>query len=158
MSAERTRLNYTELQNPLFVHPSDRSNSLGIEEKLTGVENYRSWRRNLEIALSTKRKLGFVHGTIAKPVDDPIKQEQWETCNNLVISWLINVVSDSISKSILYIQSASEIWEHLERRFNISNGSRKYKLNKHLCAMKQNNSPVSEYYTKMQGYGKSWML
>ena len=86
MSVERTQINYADLQNPLFVHPSDGPSSLGIEEKLTGAGNYRSWRRNLVIALSTKRKLGFVHGTIAKPVDDPIKQEQWETYNNLVIS------------------------------------------------------------------------
>ena len=84
----------------------------------------------MEIALSTKRKIGFVQGTIPKPEGDPAKLEQWEACNNLVISWIMKSVSESISKSILYIRLASHIWKHLESHFNLANGSRKYRLNK----------------------------
>ncbi|KAJ8421914.1 hypothetical protein Cgig2_017896 [Carnegiea gigantea] len=50
----------SDLQNPLFLHPSEGPKSLFIQEKLKGANNYRSWRRNLEIGLATKRKLGFV--------------------------------------------------------------------------------------------------
>ena len=39
----------------------------------------------------------------------------------------------------------------MEKRFHISNGSRKYKLNKDVYALKQNNCPISEYYTRMRG-------
>ena len=99
----------------------------------------------MEIALSIKRKIGFIHGTIPRPVDDPMKLEQWEACNNLVISWIMNAVSEPISKSIRYIASANQIWKHLESRFNLSNGSRKYRLNKDVYALKQNKCPVSEY-------------
>ena len=84
----------------------------------------------MEIALSEKRKLGFIKGTNPKPIGDPMKLEQWEACSNLVISWIINSVSESIGKSILYIQSACQIWKHLESQFNLSNGLRKYRLNK----------------------------
>ena len=142
MSAKRNRISYTDLQNPLFIHPFDRPSSLGQGEKLTGSANYRSWRRAMEIALSTKRKIGFVQGTIPKPEGDPAKLEQWEACNNLVISWIMNSVSESISKSILYIRLASHIWKHLESHFNLATGSRKYWLNKDVYAMKQNKIPV----------------
>jgi len=63
----------------------------------------------MDIALSIKRKLPFVHGTIARPVDDQIKGNQWDTCNNLVIAWIMNSMSELIAESILYIESTSAI-------------------------------------------------
>ncbi|PWA60444.1 hypothetical protein CTI12_AA382890 [Artemisia annua] len=146
--------------NPLYVHPSDGPGSLPMQEKLVGSHNYRSWRRSMEIGLSTKRKLGFVKGTIPKPPSVPIapvtvvennaRIELWETCNNLVISWIMSSVSDSIAKSVMFIGSASEIWSQLETRFSLSNGSRKYKLSKDTFGISQQGSSVSEYYTKMK--------
>ncbi|GJZ78479.1 retrovirus-related pol polyprotein from transposon TNT 1-94 [Tanacetum coccineum] len=53
--------------NPLYIHPYDGPGSLPIQEKFIGAQNYRSWRRFVEIRLSTKRKLGFVKGTVLKP-------------------------------------------------------------------------------------------
>jgi len=42
----------------------------------------------MEIVLSTKRKLSFVLGTLARHADDRVKGDQWNACNNLVISWI----------------------------------------------------------------------
>ena len=83
----------------------------------------------MEIGLSTKRKLGFIRGTVPRS-SDPILSEQWETCNNIVISWLMASVFQSIAKSIMFIGTAYEIWIQLEKTFALSNGSRKYKLNR----------------------------
>ncbi|KAJ8424274.1 hypothetical protein Cgig2_004696 [Carnegiea gigantea] len=143
----RSRNNFVELQNPLFVHPSDGHGSLDLKIKLNGSSNFRSRRQAIEIALSTKRKLPFVHGTLPRPTDDPIKGDQWDACNNLIM----NSMSDSIAESILYVESAARIWRQLERRFAISNGSRKYKLNKDVYHLKQNGAPINEYYTRMRG-------
>ncbi|XP_071737238.1 uncharacterized protein [Rutidosis leptorrhynchoides] len=137
-------------QNPLFLHPSDGPGSLSIQEKLTGAQNYRSWRQSMEIALSTKRKIGFVIGTIVRVDKDPIKAEMWDTCNNMVISWIMNSVSESIVKSIMFVGTASEIWTQLEKRFALSNGSQKYKLHKDTYANEQLGNPVSDYYTRFK--------
>ncbi|GKB60306.1 retrovirus-related pol polyprotein from transposon TNT 1-94 [Tanacetum coccineum] len=146
--------------NPLYIHPSDGPGSLPIQEKLIGAQNYRSWRRAVEIGLSTKRKLGFVKGTVVRPPIVPVPPttdamnavniELWETCNNLVISWIMSSVSDSIAKSIMFIGTASEIWTQLETRFSLSNGSRKYKLSKECFEIKQHGNSVSEYYTSLK--------
>lgn len=143
------QISFTDLQNPLFLNPTDGPNSNSPPAKLTGIANYRPWRHWMEINLSMKQKLGFINGTIAKP-DDPAEAEQWEICNNAVISWIMNGVYDSISSYILYMHSASEIWKHLERRFSLSNGSRKYKLNKDIYELKQNNVNISEYFTRFR--------
>ncbi|GJV44840.1 hypothetical protein Tco_1429376 [Tanacetum coccineum] len=105
----------------------------------------------MEISLSTKRKLGFVK--IQRPVALPITLdnvvsrttnvaniEMWDTCNNLVISWIISFVCESIAKSVMFIGTASDIWSQLETRFSLSNGSRKYKLSKDTFGISQQGS------------------
>ena len=52
----------------------------------------------MEIALATKRKLLFDQGTIARPVDDRIKGDQWDAYNVLVIAWIVNSMFDSIAE------------------------------------------------------------
>jgi len=108
MSANRN-INNHDLQNPLFIHPFDGRNTIVLGDKLTGSSNYRSWKISMEINLSTKRKLAFVQGTIIKSVDDPHKADHWEACNNLIITWIINNVSNSIVRSILFVKLAAEI-------------------------------------------------
>ncbi|GJU29238.1 cysteine-rich receptor-like protein kinase 8 [Tanacetum coccineum] len=76
-------------QNPLYLHPSDGPSSLTVHEKLVGAQNYRPWRRAIEIGLSTKRKLGFVKGTVVRSPTNANLQELWDTCNNMVISWIM---------------------------------------------------------------------
>ena len=142
------RFTFADLQNPLFLHPSDGPTSV-VVPKLQGAIDYRSLKRSFEIQLASKRKLKFVHGTILCSTTDETDATQWDTCNNLVISWLHNNVSEAIRNSILYVESASEIWSLLEKRFMLTNGSRKYKLNKDLFELKQNNSSIAEYYTAL---------
>ncbi|PWA79592.1 hypothetical protein CTI12_AA205500 [Artemisia annua] len=137
-------------QNPLYLHPSDGPSSLTVQEKLTGANNYRAWRRAIEIGLSTKRKLGFIKGTVMRSTTDPNLAELWDTCNNMVICWLMGSVSESIARSIMFVGTASEIWQQLERRFSLSDGSRKYKLNKDTYEITQSGGSIGEYYTKMK--------
>ncbi|KAL8144971.1 hypothetical protein AgCh_003257 [Apium graveolens] len=104
----------------------------------------------MEINLSSKRKLGFITGIVPMPTEDPNKLEMWETCNNMIIAWLTNNVSTTIKQSIMYMTSASEIWANLEMRFALTNGSRKYKLNKDLYELKHGTLSVTEFYISLK--------
>ncbi|KAL2932887.1 Retrovirus-related Pol polyprotein from transposon RE1 [Bienertia sinuspersici] len=138
-----------EPTSPLYLHPSDGTNSI-IVEKLTGTSNYRPWRWSFEIALASKRKLGFVTGGVKRDASDKVKQESWGTCNSMVISWILNSVSDDIKKSVMFMNDAAEIWQHLQTRFSVTNGARKYSVNKQIYESKQQGKSVSEYYTQMK--------
>ncbi|XP_071688991.1 uncharacterized protein [Rutidosis leptorrhynchoides] len=124
-------------QSPLYLHPSDGPSSLAIQEKLSGAQNYRSWRKSMEIALSSKRKIGFVTGTVVRSGANTNEAELWDTCNNMVISWIMSSVVDQIAKSIMFVGTAAEIWTQLEKRFALSSGSRKYKLHKETYSIEQ---------------------
>lgn len=50
----------------------------------------------------------------------------------------------------MYIKSSKEIWLSLKHRFIVSNGSKKYRLHKLTYEVKQNERPVSEYYTDLR--------
>ena len=137
-------------QNPLYLHPSDGPGSLTVQERLSSANNYRAWSRAIEIGLSTKRKLGFIKGTVIRSTTDPNLSELWDTCNNMVICWLMGSVSESIARSIMFVGTASEIWQQLERRFSLSDGSRKYKLNKDTYEITQSGGLIGEYYTRIK--------
>ncbi|GJT80653.1 hypothetical protein Tco_1055000 [Tanacetum coccineum] len=93
-----------------------------------------AWRRAIKIGLYTKRKLGFIEGIVLRSITDANLSELWDTCNNMVICWILGYV----------------MWSQLVKRFALSDGSRKYKLNKDTYAISQSGGLISEYLTKMK--------
>ena len=62
------------------------------------------------LALTTKKKIGFVNGKIPKPDLDSPLYEDWESCNTTVLSWMINSMHRDVSNNIMYCETAREIW------------------------------------------------
>ncbi|XP_021751248.1 uncharacterized protein LOC110716903 [Chenopodium quinoa] len=141
-----TPLDFT---NPLYLHPSNGTHTIAVS-KLTGSSNYQTWQRSMEIALSSKCKLGFVTRTVQHPAEDPVKAELWDICNATVIGWIHASVSDSIKSSILFLSTSRMIWSHLKKQFSLTNGSCKYKISRDLIGLRQNGAPVHEYYIHMR--------
>lgn len=133
---------FQDLVNSLFLHPSDGATSVTVE-KLQRSSDYRAWRRAMKINLASKRKLGFVTGGVQRP-NDPVQADMWDTCNNMVIAWLTHNVSP-IMKSVMFMRSAADIWSNLETRFQLTNGSRKYKISKAMYELRQNTLSVNDY-------------
>ena len=134
--------------SPLYLHPSEGGSSISVE-KLEGANNYLPWKMSMELALASKRKIGFITGAVQRDATDPVKQEAWDTCNSIVVYWIQQNISDTIRKSIMYIRKADEVWKVLQTRYSIANGSRKYRLNKQIYEMKQRGKNINEYYTEM---------
>ncbi|KAH0653253.1 hypothetical protein KY289_030931 [Solanum tuberosum] len=76
--------------HPLFLQHTDTPGSSLISLQLTGSENYALWSRSFRIGLVGKSKLGFVDGRFPKSMFEPILFDQWEKCNAVVLSWIMN--------------------------------------------------------------------
>lgn len=63
----------------------------------------------MHIALISMNKEKFIDGSLTKPqVVDPL-YAPWIWCNTVVLAWLHRSISESIAKSVLWIDSASGV-------------------------------------------------
>ena len=72
----------------------------------------------MRIALLGKRKYGFVTGSCNKESYREELHEQWERCNAIVLSWIMNTVSESLLSGIVYATNACAFWEDLKERYD----------------------------------------
>jgi len=98
--------------SPFYIHPSEGPSTVVISPLLMG-NNYHSWSRSFRMALVSKNKMTFISGSIPDP-----SYFHWERCNNLILSWLLNSVSQSITQSIIYFDHAVNVWNDLKDRFS----------------------------------------
>ncbi|GKB56595.1 retrovirus-related pol polyprotein from transposon TNT 1-94 [Tanacetum coccineum] len=109
--------------------------SLTVQEKLTGGQNYRAWKRALEIGLSTKRKLGFVKGTVYKLNKDTYEITQsgssvgeyytklkcvWEELDNINVLPVIVVVTPEIS---VFLEDELDQHQFVAGKMKLSNST-----------------------------------
>ena len=101
--------------------------------------------------MSVKNKLGFIDGFISRPDGtDSNLLSSWTRNNSIVISWILNSVSKEIAASILFSDTALEIWNDLQDRFKQSNGPRIFEIRQNLLTLVQNHQSISAYFTKLK--------
>ncbi|XP_020219752.1 uncharacterized protein LOC109802762 [Cajanus cajan] len=103
--------------SPLFLHHSDGPGLVLTSQPLDN-KNYTAWSRGMLVAVSVKNKIPFVAGSLPRPAADDPTYAAWIRGNNVVISWLYNSVSKEIITSILFANTANEIWDDLKSRFS----------------------------------------
>ena len=134
--------------NAYSIHHSDSPSTVLVTPLLTG-DNYGPWCRAITMALRAKSKYCFVDGSLSKPTS-AADLANWERCNDLVSSWILNSVAHEIRPSILYADAASQIWTDLQERFSQSNMPKIYQLKQSISALKQEGMTVSSYFTQLK--------
>ena len=115
------------LNDPLFLHPRENPGAVLTSQPLFGGENYPAWARSVRKSLIAKNKLGFIDGslTISSPlVNSPTVAQAWIRADNMVGTWIINSVSPKVQASIIYRDTALEIWTDLRDTFSQGNGTK----------------------------------
>ncbi|XP_074364303.1 uncharacterized protein LOC141705124 [Apium graveolens] len=138
--------------HPLYLHNNDQPGMVLISKKLLGSENFASWKRSMQIALSAKNKLVIVTGEFIAPDVNSGLNAQWKRVNDMVITWILNTVSDEISNSMNYLDSAQMVWTELNERFAVVNGHKIYEIQRDLFKLEQGNDSVEFYFHKIKGF------
>ncbi|KAJ9554588.1 hypothetical protein OSB04_018633 [Centaurea solstitialis] len=137
--------------DPFFLHHSDNTGLVLVSQPLNS-ENYSSWSRSMIIALSVKNKIGFIDGSLVRP--DGTNQQKlnaWIRNNHIVISWILNTLSKEISPSVMYRDTAKEMWDELKERFSQGSSPRIYEIRREIVSLAQDQDSVSVYFTKLKG-------
>lgn len=70
----------------------------------------------------------------------------------MVISWIMNTVSEEISNGMDFVTSAQEMWEKLYGQVSSINGHRVYQVLKDIHALEQGDKLVEIYYHKLKNF------
>ncbi|RVW80139.1 Retrovirus-related Pol polyprotein from transposon RE2 [Vitis vinifera] len=85
--------------SPYFLHNGDHPGLNLVSNLLIGA-NYHTWRRAMLMALTTKNKVGFVDGTISRPMSHDLIYGAWNRCSLDVNSYFtkLKILWDELRK------------------------------------------------------------
>ncbi|XP_016199632.1 uncharacterized protein LOC107640636 [Arachis ipaensis] len=106
----------------------------------------------MQKALNAKRKLGFITGSVPKPdpITEPEKFENWQCANDVISTLILNSVTKEVATSLVYIDSAVELWNDLKECLQHGNIPRVFELKRDLMNLRQGATSVSQYFIRIK--------
>ncbi|MFS7918668.1 putative transcription factor interactor and regulator CCHC(Zn) family [Helianthus anomalus] len=144
-----TLVSKLDASDPLYLHPSDSSNLTIVSVKLKGSENYTVWSNAMQLALQVKNKWGFIDKTCIKSENNDVLARQWDRCNSIVLTWILNSISEELYMGQVFSKLASDVWTDLKETYNKIDGSVVFYLYQKINSFTQNGLSVSDYYHKL---------
>ncbi|XP_049383017.1 uncharacterized protein LOC125847443 [Solanum stenotomum] len=127
------------------------ANGSAPEETSTEMElQLKLYFQSFRIGLVGKSKLGFVDGRFPKSMFEPILFDQWEKCNVVVLSWIMNVVQPGLLSSVVYASDAQKVCLDLRGRFDTVNGSRIFHLLREIHTLVQGTMSIADYHSRLR--------
>ncbi|GJW82025.1 putative RNA-directed DNA polymerase [Tanacetum coccineum] len=150
-SSSDDKISNLDLGIPLHLQTSDINSNTIISVKLTRTENYRVWVAAIKLAINTRNKTGFLDETCLKSTyaNSAPLSNQWEICNSIVLSWLLNSVSRELFLGQIFSDNAFEVWAELKETYDKLDGSITFILLQKIHNFKQGELTVSKYYLKL---------
>lgn len=120
-----------------------------ISHPLLKRTNYDEWACGIKTALSSRKKFGFLDGSIKKPEEDSTDLEDWWTIQALLVSWIKMTIEPTLRSTISHREVAQDLWEHLKRRFSVLSGPRIQQIKAELAGCKQKGLTIEAYFGKL---------
>ncbi|KAG7537939.1 Retrotransposon gag domain [Arabidopsis suecica] len=134
--------------SPYDLSANDNPGSI-ISRPLLRGDNYEEWAINLETALYSRKKFGFLDGSIKPPTEDSPDYEDWKPINALIVSWIKMTIEPKLLSNISHKPIARDLWEHIRKRYRVSNGPRIQQLRRELANCQQVGLSIETYYGRL---------
>ncbi|KAM3380920.1 hypothetical protein P3S68_006493 [Capsicum galapagoense] len=121
-------------------------------EELTNLLNGQV-REMKSMSSSLQKFEGFINGECKKPVSQTSSElRQWERCDDMVTTWILNSLAKDIADSVEYVSSSHELWTELEDRYDQTNGAKLYQIQQEINRrLIQFLMGLNEVYTTIRG-------
>ncbi|GJZ58570.1 hypothetical protein Tco_0614064 [Tanacetum coccineum] len=117
-----------------------------ITFKLGGTENYKVEFTDVQLALHTRNKSGFITRTCVRSPDNAQFQDQYDRCNDVVLSWLLGYVSHDLYKGQVFSKITKDVWDELEETYNKHDGLHIFNLHHKIYTLIKFGMSLSDYY------------
>ena len=120
-----------------------------ISHPLLKGSNYGEWACGMKTALTSRKKFGFLDGSINKPAEGSPDLEDWWTIQALLVSWIKMTIDPMLRSTISHRDVAKDLWDYLKKRFAVINGARIQQIKAELACCKQRGIAIEAYYGKL---------
>ncbi|KAL1198691.1 Retrovirus-related Pol polyprotein from transposon TNT 1-94 [Cardamine amara subsp. amara] len=120
-----------------------------ISKPLLKGRNYDEWACAFKTALCSRKKFGFLDGSIPKPTSDSPDYEDWGPINALLVSWIKMSIDPTLLSNISHRDNAKDLWDHIKKRFAVTSGPRNQQIKTELANCKQHGISVEEYFGRL---------
>ena len=120
--------------------------------KLTG-HNFNQWSHSVMIFVCGKGKEDYLTGTAVQPEENSPGYRLWKVENNMVMSWLLNSMTNETEENFMYYKTAKEIWDAARETYsNKDNTSAVFEIKGILHDLKQGDLPVTDHFNTLVRY------
>ncbi|RVW39495.1 Retrovirus-related Pol polyprotein from transposon RE1, partial [Vitis vinifera] len=157
MESRTEESNSEVTSRPEAVHSSSASTTNDIILPITGHklngQNFIQWAQSVRIFICGKGKEEYLTGAIVQPKEDDPRYRTWKLENSMVMSWLINSMTNDIGENFMYYGTTKEIWDAVRETYsNIDNTSAIFEIKSILQDLRQGDSTVTEYFNILTRY------
>lgn len=138
-----------ESNSPFFLGPQDRPGDFITPVRLR-TDNFDAWAHAIRVSLSSRRKFGFLDGSI-RSFAPPVTRDDWVTIQCMLVSWIMNTIDPEVQSLLSNYDNAKLLWDDLNERFSVVNGPRIQQLKADINRCEQTKlMPVATYFGKLK--------
>ncbi|GJY72121.1 ribonuclease H-like domain-containing protein [Tanacetum coccineum] len=110
----------------------------------------------MNFALRNHNKLDFIDGFCKRDYKNLPLANQWDMCNSVVVTWILNSLSPDLFVGAIYVKTAFEMWSDLKETYDKVDGYDVFNLHKSINSLNQNGASLAEYYNNLNSLWKQF--